>query len=164
MISNAYIRLSELASKIKGNCNIMNLCVQLRDRSKLIKTISDHYWSRISQDWLTHQSSDLPNQSFDFRINFSNQLFESTYAISLLIKSAAPLACGMLLSLTNVRTWESTPNYWGTYDLGSLLSCRSPTCWGVKCIPLEHTLLAVWMQALLDVARTSPSCRCQLCL
>ncbi len=37
-----------------------------------------------------------------FRINFLNQLLESTYAISLLIKSAAPLAYSMLL-LPNVR-------------------------------------------------------------
>ncbi len=37
-----------------------------------------------------------------FQINLSNQLFESTYATNLLIKLAVPLACGTLLSLTNV--------------------------------------------------------------
>ncbi len=60
--------------------------------------------------WLSHQSLNLPNQPSDFRINLSdqpfestfqinlsNQPFESTYAISLLIESAAPLTCGTSL-------------------------------------------------------------------
>ncbi len=38
-----------------------------------------------------------------FQINLSNQPFESTYAINLLIKSVASLACGMLLLQTYVR-------------------------------------------------------------
>ncbi len=106
----------------------------------------------------------LSNQPFKstFQINLSNQLFKSTYAISLLIKSATPLACGTSLLLTNIRTWESTPIYWGTYDLGSWPSYRSPTRRGVKRITLEHSLVAVWMKALLDTARTSPLCERQL--
>ncbi len=39
-----------------------------------------------------------------FQINLSNQPFESIYAINLLIKSAAPLACGTSLPLTNICT------------------------------------------------------------
>ncbi len=137
---------------------------QSRDGSNLIKTISDYYWSHIPQNWLSHQSPDLPNQPSNFRINFSNQLFKSTYVINLLIDLAAPLAYGTLLLLTNIRTWESAPTYWGTYDSGSWPSCRSPTCQGVKRITLKHLLVAIWMQALLDTARTSLICRCQLCL
>ncbi len=34
----------------------------------------------------------------------------------------------------------------------------------MKHITLEHSLVAVWMKALLDVARTSLLCERQLCL
>ncbi len=33
--------------------------------------------------WLSHQSPDLPNQPSDFRINLSDQPFESTFRINL---------------------------------------------------------------------------------
>ncbi len=154
----------------------MKSCDQSRDGSNLIGTILDQYWSRIprltlsSVTWL----SNLPNQPSDFRINLwnqffestlvLNQLFESTYAVSLLIEPAASLACGTSLPLANVLTWESTPTYWGTYDSGSWPSCRSLTHWGLKHINLEHPLVAVWIQVLLDAARTSPLCGRQLCL
>ncbi len=64
-----------------------------------------------SRGWLSHQSLDylifqinLPTFGSTFRINLLNQPFESIYAINLFIKLAAPLACGILLPLTNVRT------------------------------------------------------------
>ncbi len=38
-----------------------------------------------------------------FQINLLNQPFESTYTISILIKSATPLAYDTLLSLTNIH-------------------------------------------------------------
>ncbi len=148
----------------------MKSCDQSRDRFNLIETISDHYWSRISWGWFSHQSPNYLTFAINlltfrstFHINHLNQHFESTYIISLLIKSAAPLVCGMLLSLTNVRTWESTPTYWDTYDLGSWSSCRSPTYRGVKHITLEYPLVAVWIKALLDTTRTFPLCKHQLC-
>ncbi len=122
-----------------------------------------------SRGWLSHQSPDyltfrinLPTCRSTFWINFLNQPFESTYTVSLLIEPTAPLACSTLLPLANVRTWESTPTYWGTYDSGSWSSCRSPTCRGLKRINVKHLLVAVWIQALLDAARTSPLCGRQL--
>ncbi len=47
MISNAYIRSSELASKKEGNCNVIKSSDQSQDGSNLIEKISDHYGSRI---------------------------------------------------------------------------------------------------------------------
>ncbi len=122
-----------------------------------------------SQSWLSHQSPDyltfrniFLTFGSTFRINLLNQPFESTYAISLLIDLAAPLACNTSLPLTNVRTWESTPTYWGMYDSDSWSSCRSPAYWGMKRITLKYPLVAVWMKVLLDAARTSPLCERQL--
>ncbi len=103
----------------------------------------------------------FPNQPFKstFQINLSNQPFESTNEISLLIKSAAPLACGTLFPLTNVLTWENTPIYRGTNNSDSWPSCRSLNSQAVKRITLKHPLVAMWMKALLDVARTSLLCK-----
>ncbi len=42
MTSNAYTRLSELASKREGNCNVMKSFDLTCDRSNLIRTISYH--------------------------------------------------------------------------------------------------------------------------
>ncbi len=119
-----------------------------------------------SRVWLSHLSPDylifqikLPTFGSNFQINILNQPFESTYAISLLIKSASPLASGTWLPLTNIRTWESTPTFWGMYDSGSWPSYRSPTRRSVTRITLEHSLVAVWMKALLNAARISPLCR-----
>ncbi len=79
--------LSELVSKREGNCNVIKLHNQLRDRSKLIGTISYH---NLSQSWLNHPSPDLS--------------FKSTYVINLLIELATSLAYGTLFSQTNIRT------------------------------------------------------------
>ncbi len=48
-------------------------------RSRQFQIITDP----APQDWLSHQSPDLPNQPSNFRINLSNQLFESTFRINL---------------------------------------------------------------------------------
>ncbi len=103
----------------------------------------------------------LPTFRSTFWINFSNQPFKLTYAISLFITSAASLVCGTSLPPI-IRTWDSILTYWGMYDSGSWPACRSLTCWGVKQIILEYPLVAVWMKALLNAARTSPLCKCQL--
>ncbi len=157
-------------SKRKGNCNVIKLYDQSRDGSNLIGTfqiITDP----ASQGWLSHQSLDyltfriiFPTFGSTFQINLLNQPFELTYAISLFIKLAAPLAYGTSLPLTNVRMWESTSTYGGIYNSDSWLFCRSPTRQGVKCIIFEHPLVVVWMKALLDAAKTSPLCERQLCL
>ena len=81
-------------SKKEGNCNVMRLHDQSRDRSNLIGTISYHNSSR---GWplINYLSLDLPNfldQPFD------NQFFKSTYTINLFIELAALLACDTLVS------------------------------------------------------------------
>ncbi len=157
----------------------------LRQRGKVIvmswsyvtSHVMDLIWSGqfqiitdlVSQGWLSHQSPyylifqmNLSNVRSTFWINFLNQSFELTYAISLLIELATPLACDTLLPLINVHTWESIPTYWGTYDSGSWPSCISLTRQDVKCITLENLLVPVWMKALLNTARTSLLCKRQL--
>ncbi len=87
------IHLLELASKKKGNYNIMKLYDQLYDGSKPIGTILYH---NLFQDWLllNYLSPNLPNllsqplQS-TFRINFLNQC---------IFELAMSLACGILSS------------------------------------------------------------------
>ncbi len=153
-------------------CNVMKSCDQSCDGSNRIETISDHYWSHIPRGWFSHQSPDLPNQPSDFQINFSNQLFKSTFRINFLNQPMQST-----FSLNRRRHWlvvcrflrrmnigRCTSTYWGTYNSSSWFSCRSPTRRGVKHITLEHPLVSVWMKALLDIARTSPLCGCQLCL
>ena len=74
---------------------------QSRDGSNQIGIILYH---NLSQGWLliNYPSPDLPNlfgQPFKstFQINFLNQLFESIYAINLLIELVAALAYGISL-------------------------------------------------------------------
>ncbi len=99
----------------------------LRPREKAIVMLWSHVTSHVmnltwsgqfqiitnpaSRGWLSHQLPDylifrinLPTFGSNFWINLSNQPFESTYAINLLIELAAPLACDTSLFLTNVRT------------------------------------------------------------
>ncbi len=139
----------------------MKSCDQSRDRSNQIGTISDHYfWV-----WLSHQLPDLPNQSSNFRINLSdqpfestfwinllNQPFESTYAISLLIKLAAPLACGTSFLQTYVRRIVLLPTEVRIIQVVDLFADHPLVkAWSVS--PSSNTLVAVWMKVLLDVAK-----------
>ena len=89
MILNA-TRLSELAYKREGNCNVMKSHDQSRDESNQIETISYHNLSRV-RSLINHPLLDLSNQinlliqPFDstFQINLSNQSFESTFSTNL---------------------------------------------------------------------------------
>ncbi len=95
-----FTRLLELASKMEGNYNVMKSHDQSNDRSNLIGTILYH---NLSWGWHSFLSLDLLSKS-TFQINLSNQLFESTYAINLLIELATPPAYRTSLSQINVCT------------------------------------------------------------
>ncbi len=96
---------------------------QSRDGSNLIRTILDYYWCRISQDWLSHQSHDLPNQPSKLRINFLNQPFESTFWNNLCNQpyywiGGATSLWYIASSDKHAYVRECTPTDWGRYDLG----------------------------------------------
>ena len=72
----------------KKICNVIKSYNLSRDRSNLIETIL--YLLKIDFSLVTCYLTYLT-----FSINFSNQSFESNYAINLLIESMVSLACGI---------------------------------------------------------------------
>ena len=74
---------------------------QSYNQSNLIRTI---LYYNLSQTGFSYLSPDLLDLRFQktFQINLLNQHSKSTYKINIFIVLVAPLACGMLLFLTNI--------------------------------------------------------------
>ncbi len=116
-----------------------------------------------SQGWLSHQLPDY----LTFRINLPT--FGSTFWINLSNQPSYWIggAIGLwyvVFSDKHMYIGKCTSTYWGMYDSSSKPFCRSPTHWGVRYITLEYFLVALWMKALLNAARTSLLCGRQLCI